>query len=167
MLVVVGTVDDDVVSRLFDVYAESMADLSTSFSSKRDMHASYREFLEGFVSDPGHLVLVEEDGGVWKSGLRAVSFGDGRWFVEAVETDPDARRQGYGRLLLIHASEHLRSLGAQEITCCIYESNVASRRLHAGCGFSATSESPVNPWGELEEGCLLYRLTISGGEVLT
>jgi GNAT superfamily N-acetyltransferase len=35
-----------------------------------------------------------------------------------VETDPGARRQGYGRLLLLHATEHLRSLGAHDVTCC-------------------------------------------------
>ncbi len=82
MLVVVRAVDDDVVSRLFDVYAESMADLSCDFSSEEEMRSSYREFLEGFVSEDGHLVLVEEDVGAWKSSLRAVSCGDGRWFVE-------------------------------------------------------------------------------------
>lgn len=97
MLVVVRTVDEDVVSRLFDVYAESMSDLSRDFSSEQEMRSSYREFLEGFVSEDGHLVLVEEDDGAWKSGLRAVSYGGGRWFVEAVETDSAARRQGHGR----------------------------------------------------------------------
>lgn len=71
--------------------------------------------------------------------------GGGRWFVEAVETDPGARRQGYGRLLLLYAAEHLRSLGAREVTCCISESNAASRRPHESCGFSATGEDPVNP----------------------
>lgn len=158
MLIVVRTVDDGVVSRLFDVYAESMSDLSHDFSGEQEMRLSYREFLEGFVSEDGHLVLVEEDDGAWKSGLRAVSYGSERWFVEAVETDPGVRRQGYGWLLLTHAAEHLRALGAREVTCCISESNVASRRLHESCGFVVTGEDPLNPWGELEEGCLLYRL---------
>lgn len=158
MLVVVRTVDEGVVSRLFDVYAESMSDLSHDFSGEQEMRSSYREFLEGFVLEDGHLVLVEEADGAWKSGLRAVSYGGGRWFVEAVETDPGARRQGYGRLLLVHTVEHLRALGAREVTCCISESNVASRRLHESCGYVATGDDPINPWGELEEGCLLYKL---------
>ena len=92
MLVVVRAVDEGVVSRLFDVYAESMGGLSPAFSSEGEMRSSYREFLESFVSEDGRLVLVEEDAGAWKSGLRAVSCGDGRWFVEAVETDSAARR---------------------------------------------------------------------------
>lgn len=160
VLVVVRTVDDGVIERLFDVYAESMADLSCDFSSEEEMRLSYREFLEDFVSDDCQLVLVEEDAGTWKSALRAVPCGDGRWFVEAVETDPGARRKGYGRLLLLHAADHLRTLGAREVTCCISESNAASRRLHESCGFVATGEDPINPWGELEEGCLLYRLEL-------
>ncbi|MDI9590382.1 MAG: GNAT family N-acetyltransferase [Acidobacteriota bacterium] len=77
--------------------------------------------------------------------MRGDADGGGRWFVEAVETDPGARRQGYGRLLLLYAAEHLRSLGAREVTCCISESNAASRRPHESCGFSATGEDPVNP----------------------
>ena len=160
MLVVVRAVDDGVIERLFDVYAESMDDLSCGFACEGEMRSSYREFLEDFVSQPGHLVLVEEDTGAWRSALRAVSCGEGRWFVEAVETDPGARRQGYGRLLLLHVADYLRTLGARKVTCCISESNVASKRLHELCGFSATGEDPVNPWGELEEGCLLYRLEL-------
>ena len=67
MLVAVRTIDDDVIERLFDVYAESMGDLSVEFSNEREMRSLYREFLEDFVSDQGHLVLVEEDDGVWES----------------------------------------------------------------------------------------------------
>ena len=74
MLVVVRTVDDGVVERLFGVYAESMGDLSVNFSNEREMRSLSHKFLEDFVSDSGHLVLVEEDNGVWNSALRAVSF---------------------------------------------------------------------------------------------
>lgn len=162
VLIVVRTVDDSVVERLFDVYAESMGDLSVGFSSEEEMRSSYREFLEGFVSDQGHLVLVEEDGGVWRSALRAVSCGGGHWFVEAVETDPCARQRGYGRLLLLHTTEHLRSLGARDVTCVIYGGNEASRRLHESCGFEVTDEDPVDPWGERDEYGVLYRLAMGG-----
>lgn len=157
MLIVVRTVDDGVVERLFGVYAESMGDLSVNFSNEREMRSSYRDYLEDFVSDPGHLVLVEEDDGVWKSALRAVSCDGDCWFIEAVETDPSARRRGNGRLLLSHATEYLRSLGAREVTCVIYRGNEASRRLHESCGFKATDEDPVDPWGDRDECGVLYR----------
>lgn len=114
------------LERLFGVYAESMGDLSSGFTGEDEMRSSYRGFLEDFVSDQGGLVLVEEDDGVWKSALRAVLCGGSRWFIEAVETDPGARRQGYGRLLLLHVAGHLRSLGAKEMTCCVHGDNEAS-----------------------------------------
>lgn len=55
------------IERLFRVYAESMGDLSVEFSSEGEMRSSYRKFLEGFVSEQGHLALVEENDGVWKN----------------------------------------------------------------------------------------------------
>lgn len=112
-------------------------------------------------------MLVEEDGGVWRSALRAISRGGGLWFVEAVETDPGARRQGYGRLLLLHATEHLRSLGAHDVTCVIYRGNEASRRLHESCGFEATDEDPVDPWVERDGRGVLYRLAMGGDDDLS
>lgn len=78
---------------------------------------------------------MDEKDGRKLSGFHAISRGGGLWFVETVETDPGARRQGYGRLLLLHATEHLRSLGAHDVTCVIYRGNEASRRLHESCGF--------------------------------
>jgi len=57
------------------------------------------------------------------------------------------------------------SLGAREMTCCIHVSNAASRLLHESRGFRATDEDPVNPWGELEEGCMVYRLVIDDGAI--
>jgi ribosomal protein S18 acetylase RimI-like enzyme len=131
------------------------------------MRSSYRELLEGFVSDQGHLVLVEEDGGAWLGALRAVSCGGGHWFVEAVETDPGARRRGYGSLLLRHATEYLRSLGASDVTCIIYGGNEASRRLHESCGFEVTDEDAVDPWGECDECGVLYRLAMGADDNLS
>lgn len=79
-----------------------------------------------------------------------------------METDPCARRQGYGRLLLLHATDHLRSLGARDVTCIIYRDNEASRRLHESCGFKATDEDPVDPWEERDEYGVLYHLAMGG-----
>lgn len=42
--------------------------------------------------------------------------------------------------------------------CTIWHGNVAYRALHEACGFKTTADDPVSPWGELEEGCVLYRL---------
>ena len=157
MLMRVEHIDDGLVDRLFSVYEESMAELADGFANDCEMRDGYRAFLEEFVSTPGQFVLVEEHDDVWESALRAVPFGEGRWFIEAVETAPAMRRQGYGRDLLAHAIDYLQSVGATELSCIIAPENVASQRLHEGCGFMPTDDVPVNPWDELEEGCVLYR----------
>ncbi len=160
MLRQVRDIDERVVDQLLVVYEESMADLAGGFASPGEMRASYREYLEEFVSTPGQFVLVEERDGVWASALRAVPFGEGCCFLEAVETAPAMRKQGYGHDLLTHAQAFLRDKGANELCCIIASENTPSQRLHEGCGFVATDDAPVNPWDELEEGCILYRCAI-------
>lgn len=157
MLKRIEQIDDDAVDRLFCVYAESMAALASDFADDAEMRTSYREFLEGFVSVPDQFVLVEVRDGTWASALRAVPMGEGCWFLEAVETQPAMRRSGCGRALLGDAIGFLRTRGARELCCIIAPKNVASEHLHEGCGFVTTVEPPVNPWGEVEEGCVLYR----------
>lgn len=117
--------------------------------------------LEDFVLDQGHLVLVEENDGVWRSALRAASCGRVHWFIEAVETDPRAgARATAGSCCCLQRSAC--DLSARGVVSRIHESNTASRRLYESCGFVPTEEPPVNPWGELEEGCILYGLTLGG-----
>ena len=52
---------------------------------------------------------------------------------------------------------YLEGLGAREVTCTIDRGNAVSRAMHESCGFVKTDLPPVNPWGETEDGCLLYR----------
>ena len=157
MLIQITEIDAAAVDRLFAVYAESMADLSGNFDSADEMRDSYEVFLREFIREPGQLLLVETEGPEWRSALRAIEYRPGVWFIEAVETAPDRRGQGFGRRLLTHASERLVSLGAKRIECIIHPDNTASQRLHAACGFAPTGDEPVNCWGETEEGCILWR----------
>ena len=57
----------------------------------------------------------------------------------------------------LESLEYLEKLGMTEVTCTISEHNMKSKRLHKKCGFIATNDSPINPWGEFEEGRVLYR----------
>lgn len=157
MLFVVKQVDDQTIEALFSIYAESMGELAAQFESKEEMKAAYADFVRAFVADPKQRLFVEEDGGVWKSALRAVAMSEQSWFFEAVETMPEARRKGYGAALLRHSIAYLKDMGVREVACTIFKGNDKSRALHEGCGFAATDEPPVNAWGETEDGCILYR----------
>ena len=165
MLFQVTEIDAATVDRLFAVYAESMTDLSENFDSADEMRAGYEGFLREFIREPGQSVLVETDGDQWVSALRAIESCPGVWFIEAVETAPDRRGQGFGRRLLTHTVERLLSLGAKRIECIIHPDNTASQRLHAACGFVPTDDKPVNCWGETETGCVLWRYIPGGNGV--
>ncbi len=162
MLIEITKIDAAVVDRLFAVYAESMEDLAANFGSAADMRAEYEGFLREFIRKPGQLISVETDGDNWISALRAIEYRPSFWFIEAAETAPARRGQGFGKRLLTHTLERLTRLGAERIECIIHPDNTASRRLHAACGFVPTDDAPVNCWGETETGCVLWRY-IPGG----
>ena len=78
----------------------------------------------------------------------------------AFETMPGHRNRGYGKKLIRHVTEFLKGIGAKKIDCIIGKSNLSSIKMHSDCGFKETKEPPVNCWGELEEGRILFRLEI-------
>lgn len=157
MLKEIRDISELTVSRLFSLYSESMSDLQKHFSSAAEMAQSYAAFLTEFVSSPDRLILIEEANGEWVSGLRAIQSAKGQWFLEAVETKPDCRKQGYGKMLLTDTISHLNTMGMYQITCQISKGNIPSQRLHSAVGFTATNEPSVDPWGNTDERTILYK----------
>ncbi|MGN1028113.1 MAG: GNAT family N-acetyltransferase [Faecousia sp.] len=160
MLSQVKYVDENVTDKLFQLYKESMADMADKFSSDLEMKEAYASFLKDFIEHKNQLVLVENVDGEWMSGLRAVESKPGHWFIEAVETMPDHRHNGYGRMLLLDTIEFLGNRNAKTLECIIADNNEASISLHSGCGFIRTNAAPVNCWDEYEDGGILFRLEL-------
>lgn len=156
MLVEVKTVDEGVVRRLTDIYAESMDALEKHFPSRERMLAEYAAFAADFARQENQRILAEDAGNGWVSALRAIEAQPGSWFLEAVETMPSQRGKGYGKALVLD-------------TCGIWRVWAPGGDLHHRPGqcripgharvlrLCETDLPPVNPWGETEDGCLLYR----------
>ena len=157
MLIIVKNIDENIIDSLLDIYSESMEAMESSFDNHNEMIDEYISFIKDFINKPQQLIMIEEVENRWVSGLRTIEIQKGKWFFEAVETKPSERHKGYGEMLLQHAVEYLEKLGMTEVTCTISEHNMKSKRLHKKCGFIATNDSPINPWGEFEEGRVLYR----------
>ena len=87
----------------------------------------------------------------WRNTLRSPRILPGR------KTRGSWRGKGYGKALVLDTLRYLEGLGAREVTCTIARDNAVSRAMHESCGFVKTDLPPVNPWGETEDGCLLYR----------
>lgn len=160
MLRIITQIDENTVSRLISVYSESMNEMKINFANDAEMCAAYASFLREFVKNPKQLILVETFDDKWVSALRAIETIEGHWFLEAVETKPDERKKGFGKDLLHHTIDYLKNFGMTEITCTISHNNHKSQALHGKCGFFPTNDFPLNCWGQLEEGSILYRLEV-------
>ena len=160
MINIVTQIDENTISRLLSVYSESMDDMKINFTNDAEMRLAYASFLRDFVKNPKQLIVVETFDGDWVSALRAIETTEGCWFLEAVETKPDERKKGFGKKLLRHTIDYLKNHGMTELTCTIAKNNYMSQALHGKCGFIPTNDPPLNCWGELEEGTILYRLEI-------
>ena len=158
MLNLVAQVDENAVCQLMSLYSESMNEMKKHFASGAEMYEAYASFLQDFVKNPKQLILVEVSDDEWVSALRAIETMEGHWFLEAVETKPEKRKKGFGKNLLYHTIDYLKNIGMKELTCTISKNNFKSQALHRKCGFLPTNKPPVNCWGELEEGTILYRL---------
>lgn len=62
MLVEVKTVDEGVVRRLTDIYAESMDALEKHFPSRERMLAEYAAFAADFARQENQRILAEDAG---------------------------------------------------------------------------------------------------------
>lgn len=97
---------------------------------------AYRQWLrEDFFEKDNTACYVWEEEGVWLSSLRLHEVGDREYFVEALETHPDYRRQGHAEKLLKGMIKALSKTGAVRIHSYTSLKNVASQKIHQKCGF--------------------------------
>ena len=156
MLKRITQVEPQVVQGQMDLYRESMDQLAGRFESPQAMEQAYGEFLKEFVTHDRQMVLVEEVDGGWVSGLRCVESAPGVWYLEALETAPQARGKGWAKQLICHTQELLTGQGAGELFSLVSPRNAPSIATHVSCGFVATARQPINGWGEEEPGMILY-----------
>ena len=108
MINIVTQIDENTISRLLSVYSESMEGMKINFTNDAEMCLAYASFLRDFIRNPKQLIVVETFNDEWVSALRAIESTEGHWFLEAVETKPDARRKGFGKNLLCHTIDYLK-----------------------------------------------------------
>jgi len=93
-----------------------------------------------FFRHNGSLYAVWEVDGHYKAALRLEPYRDGL-LLEALETAPEARRQGYAFLLINAVLDYLRSSGHETIYSHIRKTNIPSLGVHQKCGFTKISDS--------------------------
>ena len=150
MLLRISRFDDLDERKLMDIYSESnFENTDYFFPDMRDKKEAVRRVEEGFLSflkdeffsQSGSEYWVLESDGVWVSALRLSRIEDGLYYLEALETRPDCRRQGHAARLLDGVIDELKKAGPFRICDCISKRNTASIKTHEKCGFSIVSEA--------------------------
>lgn len=135
--------------KLMDVYAESnYENTDYFFPEETDKAVAVRKVEEGFCgflkdeffSRDGNAYWVLEENGIWVCALRLNLIENGLYYLEALETKPDCRKQGYATKLMNDVIEKLKSEGSFRICDCISKKNIASIRTHEKCGFRIVSD---------------------------
>lgn len=153
MLKIIESMTEREVEKLLYVYSESnleiMEDnyLRKHHSRDEAMNAlvkDYKEFLSDFIIQDNQLICVWEESSCYTTGLRLIDVGNGIWFIEALETAPNDRNNGYAKLLITDVIAYVQNCNAQELACLINRNNKVSQVTHKSCGFIQTNLPPIN-----------------------
>ena len=150
MLHIITTYVDLDGPRLMTVYAESnlentdyfFPDLADKALAVKQVEEGFLTFLrEEFFTWPGPAYCVLEEAGAWVSALRLNEVQPGLYYLEALETRPDRRRQGCAARLLREVLDYLKSKGSFRLCDCVDKQNEPSVRTHLDCGFRIVSDT--------------------------
>ena len=146
--------------QLMQVYAEGTAengaddypDLPPNEQILRAEQDFYAYLQTGFFTQPGDLYCIWEEQGVYVSALRLQKYQDGL-LLEALETHPDYRRQGYASRLIQTVLEELRP---ERLYSHIGHRNIASQATHLKCGFRRILDHARYADGSVNSHCGTY-----------
>ena len=136
--------------RLMAIYAESnrentdcfFPDMTDKNLAVKKVEEGFLQFLrDDFFAGPGPAYYVLEGAGAWVSALRMNELEPGFYYLEALETRPDRRRQGDAARLLREVAEYLKTKGPFRICDCVDKENEPSVRTHLACGFRIVSQT--------------------------
>lgn len=160
MLIVVDALHKLDFAKLMAVYEEGnrengeefYPDLSPNEQILRAEQDFYAYLQTGFFTQPGDLYCIWEENGSYVSALRLESYQDGL-LLEALETRPECRRQGYGERLIRAVLDVLRP---EKVYSHIGHKNAPSQAVHHKCGFRKIADHARYVDGSVNHRCGTY-----------
>ena len=111
--------------------AEFYPDLSPNEQILRAEQDFYAYLQSGFFAQDEDRYCIWEEKGIYVCALRLQKYQDGL-LLEALETHPSYRRQGYAKKLITAVLEHV---GSARVYSHIGHRNLPSRGVHLATGF--------------------------------
>ena len=144
MLILARSIRDLSFTRLMEVYTEGNLENAEEFypdlpEGQKLMQAEqdfYQYLNEVFFKTSGAVYAIWEDRGAYVSALRLEPYRDGL-LLEALETAPPSRRQGYAEKLMLAV---LDCFGGTKIYSHVSKRSLPSLRVQEKCGFRRISE---------------------------
>lgn len=157
MLQIIGNLKDLAFGELMAVYAEGnrengeefWPELSAGEQILRAEQDFYQYLREVFFRTKGAVYCIWLQKGHYVSALRLEPYKDGL-LLEALETLPEARRQGHAKALIFAV---LAQYKGQKIYSHVGKRNAASLNTHLACGFRRVSEQAVYADGSVNDRC--------------
>lgn len=127
---------------LMEVYGESNGENAAERGiSVYAQERNFEEYLrEDFFTVPEAVYAVWAEDGIYRAALRLEPYMDGL-LLEALETRPDSRRQGYARALIQAVQARLSGGKYPRLYSHIGKRNTASLAVHRACGFQMIQDS--------------------------
>ena len=147
-------------SRLMAVYAEGNAenaeDLYPEMSAGERLLRAEQDFYvylqSGFFTQDEDRYCIWEEKGIYVCALRLQKYQDGL-LLEALETHPSYRRQGYAKKLITAVLEHV---GSVRVYSHIGHRNLPSQGVHLATGFVKIANHARYADGSVNDRCGTY-----------
>lgn len=133
--------------KLMEVYLEANrengAELAPEETEERKLQLAEEDFYtylhDSFFKKPDAVYYIWEEAGSYVSALRLEPYRDGL-LLEALETAPKRRRQGYATRLMNAVLFTLSEQGSVCVYSHVNKKNIPSLKIHQHCGFQIISD---------------------------
>lgn len=172
MLFKITNYDQLDTAALMAVYAGSNLENAEEMFPELEREAGVRKVEEGFLdflkndffAKDNNTYFVLEEGGEWFAALRISELPDRLFYLEALETRPDARRRGYAAKLINAVIAELSKGGPFRLRDCVDKMNIPSVKTHEKSGFSITGDGYDFLSGETKDWEYSMEYRWSGGK---
>ncbi len=134
--------------QFLDVYRGSSDENCVSFYPELEKAEALREYEKGYLDfmrnsffNEGGTLLILSEGGRYVSALRLIEEVEGKYYLEALETDPNYRKRGCAKELLFRLQKYLKEQsGRYTLTSHVEKTNTASLNAHFAADFAITAD---------------------------
>lgn len=162
MLQIIHSLDKLPFGELMSVYEESNrengADRYPKLSANLQLLEAEQDFyayLECFFRQEDSFYALWRVKGAVVSALRIEPYQDG-WLLAALETKPDYRNYGYGKVLVSEVLSYLAKIKRLPVYSHIGKRNIPSQKVHINCGFREILPYSVYADGTTNDHCCTY-----------